>query len=178
VEAADPLPIETRLHLRLQTDRRTIEVEGRVVWRGEVTPPGGVIRHGVAFPRAASDWLPALDALLHWEERVRATGLRLSLELSVTCQHQGGVGAILRGWTGDVSRGGLSLFLPEVLPPGTALKLTLHTPGEPIAVEGPIVWVEPSAKREPGELIRHGLRVFTLDGSVSTPLERLLMEPP
>jgi hypothetical protein len=32
--------------------------------------------------------------------------------------------------------------------------------------------------RAPGELIRHGLRAFTLDGSVSTPLERLLMEPP
>lgn len=178
MEAADPLPPGTRLHLRLQAERYTIEVEARVVWRGEAAPPGGVIPHGVAFRRAACDRLPALRDLLVSKEKVGSTGLRRPLTLSVTCQRQGGAEVILRGWTGDVCRGGLSLRLPQALPPGTELNLTLHTPREPIAVEGTIVWVEPPVMRAPGELIRHGLRAFTLDGSVSTPLERLLMEPP
>lgn len=178
LEAADRLPPGTRLHLRLQADGRAIELEARVVWTGSLIPRGSVISHGMAFVSAASHWPPALGALLLSEEKVRGAGLRLPLELPVTCRQEGGASALLRGRTGDVSRGGFSLFLPQPLSPGTALKLTLHAPGGPIATEGTIVWVAPPAKRASGEPIGHGLRILPAEGSVSAPLERLLSGPP
>ena len=177
LEAAGRLPPGTRLRLRLQADRRTIEVEARVAWSGDIVPPGRVIPHGVAFVTAASDWLPALRALLLAEAQVRSQGLRLPLEIPVTCRQEDGAGIPLHGRTGDVSRWGLSLFLPQPLPSGTGLKLTLHAPGTPITAAGTIVWAAPPVKCTPGEPIGHGLRIFPREGSVSAPLERLLREP-
>jgi Tfp pilus assembly protein PilZ len=177
VDLADPLRPGMPLRLRLQTDRGAIEVEARVIWIGEPGTPGGVVPHGMAFTQVASDQLQALRDLLLSKGEVRHAGVRLPLELSITCQCKGEMGLPLQGWTGDISRGGLLLRLPQVLPPGTVLELTLHTPNEPIAVEGTIVWVEPPERRSTGEPIGHGFRFIAFDGSLSMSLGLLLAEP-
>jgi len=80
------------------------------------------------------------------------------------------------GWTRDVSRGGLLLRLPQVLPPGTALELTLPTPTGPLPVAGTVVWVAPPEARTPDLPIRHGLRFTALDWATALSLGRVLAE--
>jgi hypothetical protein len=155
IELAERLPPPTPLRLHLQGEGGVIDVEGRVVWAGEPDLPGGIC-HGVAFTQIAPDRLPALRTLLHCPGPERRGGLRLHLDLAVTYRRTGPASAPLLGRTGDVSRGGLLLHLPEVLTPGTALAVTLHTPTEPLTMEGRIVWVEPPGVRTPGHLIAHG----------------------
>lgn len=177
VDLAECFRPQIPLRLRLQTDRGAIEVEGRVAWTGDPLPTGGVIPHGVAFTLVGRDQLPALRDLLLSKGEVRHAGVRLPLELAVTCRAKGQEGSPLQGRTGDISRGGLLLRLPEVVPPGTALEVTLHAPQEPLSLEGAVVWVAPPENRRPGQLIQHGLRFTALGWSLSLSLGYLLAEP-
>jgi hypothetical protein len=176
VELADALSPETPLCLCLQTDRGAIKVEARVVWVGEATAPGGVVPHSIGFIQVNPDQLHPLRELLLSKGEVRHVGVRLLLELSMTCQRKVQMGLPFQGWMGDISRGGLLLRLPQVLSPGTPLELTVCTPGEPIAVEGTMIWVEAPERRSTGEPIGHGFRFIAFDGSLSMSLGLLLAE--
>jgi hypothetical protein len=57
---------------------------------------------------------------------------------------------------------------------GTALALTLHTPNQPLKLEGMIVWRAPGKRRPRGELIRHGLRFIAVSFDMSLALARFL----
>jgi hypothetical protein len=78
--------------------------------------------------------------------------------------------------TGDISRGGLLLLVPEVLPPGSALHIILHTPKGQLAAEGEVVWVEPPGDRAVEPPFRHGLRFTSLGWSTSLSLGLFLAE--
>lgn len=175
VELAERLLPQTPLRLHLQGEGGVIDVEGRVVWAGEPDLPGGIC-HGVAFTQIAPDHLPGLRTLLHCPGPERRGGLRLHLDLAVTCRRTGQASPPLLGRTGDVSREGLLLHLPEVLTPGTALAVILHTPTEPLTMEGRIVWVEPAGVRTPGHLIAHGFRVTRRSRSGARALTSLVGE--
>ena len=99
----------TPLRVRLQTDLGAIEVEGQVVWTTEAGEAGRGVLHGVAFTHVPSDQLRALRDLIASKGQVREAGVRLPLKLSVTCRVKGQRGLSLHGWTGDVTRGGVSL---------------------------------------------------------------------
>lgn len=176
VELAERLDLETPLSVRLQTDRGAIEIEAQVVWVGQATLAGGGIRHGLLFAEIPPDQHPALQDLLISKGEKRQAGVRLPLELTVTCQPKGQAGPPLEGRTGNMSLGGLLLHLPQVLPPETVLELTLHTSHGPVTAEGTIVWVEPPERRTPGEPIRHGLRFTVLGWSTSLSLGLILVE--
>ncbi len=184
VELNECLPIPSPLHIHLQTDRGAIEIEAQVVWeaqapkggtQGSATTAGGVL-HGVAFTHLAPDQLLALRALLPPHGQERRSGIRLPLDLPVTCRPKGPEGSSLQGRTGNISRGGLLLRLSQALPPGTSLELTLHRPNGRVTAEGEIVWVEPPERRTPEEPIRHGLRFNALGWSKSLSLALLLTE--
>jgi hypothetical protein len=177
VELAERVWAGIPLRLRLHTDRGAIEVEGQVVWTGDPGPAGGVIPHGVAFTPVGPDQLAALQELLRSKGEVRHAGVRLPLELAVTCRPKGHDGAPLQGRTGDIGRGGLLLRLPQAVPPGTALEVTLHAPSEPLGLEGAVAWAEPPEKRRPGELIQHGLRFTALGRPISLFLGHILAKP-
>jgi hypothetical protein len=112
--------------------------------------------HGVAFTHLSPDQLQALRDLLFSQGQERRAGIRLPLDLPVTCQPADPTARPFRGRTGDVSRGGLLLRLSQVLPPGTALKLTFDQPNGRVTAEGEIVWAESAEAQTPGKPIRHG----------------------
>ena len=177
VELNECLPRQAPLTVRLQTDRGPIDVEGQVVWVGEATSTVGGIPHGLAFAQIAPADSQTLRALLLAEGETRQAGVRLPLEVAVTCRPKEHAGPPVDGETGNMSRGGLLLRLPQIVPPETLLELTLHTPQGPVTAEGAVVWVEPEAQRRPGEPIRHGLRFTVLGWSTSLSLGLFLVEP-
>lgn len=176
-ELAEPLAPQAPLEVRLQTDRGLIEVGAEVVWTGAPAPAGGGVLHGVAFTEIARDQRELLRDLILSKGLARQAGVRVPLDLPVTCQPQGQPGPPLQGRTGDMSRGGLLLHLPRVLSPGTGLEITLHAPYGPLTAEGTVVWVEPTERRTPEAPIRHGLQFTTIGWSTSLSLGLLLVEP-
>ncbi len=162
LELGERLQPQTPLQLRLQTDRGAIEVEAQVIWASQPGLPGGIL-HGVAFTQIAPNHLQDLCDLLHGPKTDRRAEVRIPLNLRVTCHHPDQVGLVIHGWTGDISRDGLLLLLPEVLPPSTVLRVTLHAPSEPLTIEGKIVWTEPLELWTRGEPIAHGFQ-FTSPG--------------
>ncbi len=183
VELDRRLSAPTPLQVRLQTDRGAIDVEVQVIWEletreGEAGPAKGGVLHGVAFSRLTPDQLQAVRELLQSQGQERRAGVRLPLDLAVTCQPKDPGGPQVQGRTEDMSRGGLLLRLSQDVPPGTVLELTLHPAGGRVKAEGEVVWVDPPEKRTPGEPVRHGLRFTALGWSAMMSLGLLLMEPP
>jgi len=123
VELDRPLSAPTWLHIRLQTDRGAIAVEAQVVWQGKpaADPAEQGIPHGVTFKHLSPAQRQALRDLLLAQRQERRLGVRLPVDLGVTCRPRGPAGPPLRGHTGDISRGGLLIRLSQVLLPGTAL---------------------------------------------------------
>lgn len=176
LESAEPLPPSTPLTLVLQTDQGGIRMEGKVVWTGQPGSESGGILHGLAFTQVGAEQHTALCDLLLSKGEMRQAGVRLPLDISVTCQPKGQSGPPLQGRTGDLSRGGLSLRLPQPLPPGTTLEITLHTPSGPLTAEGEVVWVTPPEGQTPSQSVPHGLRFKALSWSTSLSLGLVLSE--
>ena len=177
VQLAEQLLLHVPLNLRLQADRGAIDLEGEVAWVGDPPKAGGGILHGVAFTNIAPDQLVTLRELIISKGKVRnAGGVRLALEVSVTCHRKGQAGTPLQGRTGNMSKGGLLLFLPQGYPAGTALEVTLHNPAGPITAEGVVVWNKPAEGRTLGEPIPHGFRFTALGWSRALALGLLLAE--
>lgn len=176
VDLTEPLAPRTLLRVILQTDRGPIEAEGQVVWAGEPASPGEAVPHGITFEQIARDGELTLRDLLLSKGEKRQAGVRLPLDLPVSCQPKDQGGDPVQGQTGNMSRGGLLLRLSKAIRPHTLLKLTLHTPQGPVTAEGEIVWVEPPERRTPGEPIAHGLRFTVLGWSTSLSLGLYLVE--
>jgi hypothetical protein len=149
------------LHLTLQTERASIEVDAEVVWAGTPALPGGIL-HGVIFTWTAPEHLQSLRDLLPDVGPAGSTGVRLHLDLPITCHLNGQGGPPFEGRTGDISREGLLIFLPRVIAQDTELEITVHTPAEPLTMPGKIVWVRSPENGTPGEPIAHGFRFTSL----------------
>jgi hypothetical protein len=176
VELAQRYPPPTSLHLSFQTDRNSIEVDGEVVWAGTPALPGGIL-HGVIFTGVAPDHRQSLQQLLPSMGPAGSTGVRLHLDLPVTCHLNGQTGVLLEGRTGDISREGLLIFLPQAIAQDTVLEVTLHTPVEPLTMPGKIVWVRSSENAMPGEPIAHGFQFTSLRWCTPLILATLLGKP-
>jgi len=167
----------TPLRVSFQTDQGAIEVETQVVWTGDRGEEGGGILHGLKFTQVADDQLRTIRSLIVSKGRGRNSGVRLPLRISVSCRARGQSGPSLHGWTGDMSRGGLSLLLPQPLPRDTAVEVTLHTPRGPLTAEGVVIWVENQDPRIPGESLWHGIRFTALSWTTALSLGLYLAEP-
>jgi hypothetical protein len=177
VEVAQRIRLQVPLRLHLLTDRGRIDAEGRVIWLGKAAPAEGGIIHGLAFTQVAPAHLQILRDLFRALALRREAGVRLRMDLPVTCEPKDPAGPLLQGRTGNVSRGGLFLHLPRLLAPGTLLTVTLHTPRGPLPLEGVIAWVEPLEMWTLGEAIGHGFRFAAASWSALHSLGLLLMEP-
>jgi len=178
VELAERLRPQRPVRILLQTDAGTIEAEARVVWRQDPAPAEGGILHGVAFTHITPGHLQALRDVLYRKGERGDAGIRLPLEVPVTCQPLAQDEPPIAGWTGDVGRGGLLLRLLTIVSPGTALDLTLHTPHGPLTAQGVVVWVATLDQRPAERPIPHGLRFTTRDWSTMLSLGLLLADPP
>ncbi len=179
LELDERLPVPSLLHIYLQMDRGAIEIEAQVVWevkgRGHGEGGGGIL-HGVAFTHLAPNKLQTLRDLFLSHGQERRAGIRLPLDLPVTCQPKNSAAGPLQGRIGNVSRGGLLLRLFHVLPPGTVLNLTLDRPHGRVTAEGEILWVESPESQTSGRPIRHGLRFTAIGWSRSLSLALLMTE--
>ncbi len=177
VELAERLEPQTVLRVRIQTDQGPIETEAKVIWIGATAPPSAENYHGLAFTQIAPDQLQALQDLLLPLSMILHAGMRLPADFAVTCRSKSPGGPPLRGRTGEVSRGGLLLLLPQAIGRDTLVEITLHAPNGPITLEGSIVWVQAPESRKSGELIHHGVRFTSSTWSVSLALGFLLAGP-
>jgi hypothetical protein len=176
VELAETLQPQMPLCIRLQTDQGPIEAEAQVVWTGEFRPGRGGVLHGIAFTHLAPPHLQALAGLLLFKGDTREAGVRLAVDLPVTCLPKGSA-ATFQGHTGNVSRGGLMLRLPESLAPRTELDVILHMSTGPVKTEGVIAWAGSAEEQEPGAPFPHGLQFTSLNWSGSLALGLLLTTP-
>jgi hypothetical protein len=170
------LPLNQPLRLCFQTNGGPLKAEGRLVWVGQ--SGFDLIRHGVAFTRIAPEHQRTLREVLLSQGHVRPAGVRLSVALPVTCRSRGQAHLSVQGRVGDISRGGLLLYLPQVQPTGMELVVTLNTPAGPLALGGTVVWVEAAKRRPSRESIRHGLQFTVLDAAIELALARLLTVMP
>jgi len=168
VEVGEAVSLNATLHLRFQTDRGDLEAEAVVVWAGASGGEKGLVAHGVAFTRMATEQREALRELLRTQGKLRHTGARFAADLPVTFQIMGQPEPPRWGWVENVSRGGLLLSLPELLRPGTRLRVSWKVASEQLTVEGMIIWVEPRDARAPGGSFRHGFRFTALGCSPSS----------
>ncbi len=166
------------LTLVLRTDKGSPELEAVVLWAAELGPVGQATLHGVSFAHLTGEQQKAVYDLLPLKGHARFEGYRLPLELPVVCRPKGRTDPILRGRTGDVSRGGLFLLLPEAVPPGSALQITIQTARGKVEAEGVIVWVDPAEQRTPGGLVRHGFKFTDISWPNQMTLGLLLAEMP
>ena len=158
LELPERLDLLTPLDLTLRTYEGDIELNGAVVWSAEADAGEGGILHGVTFTQIPANQHRALRQLIRTSGQLRNAGVRLPVELTVLCGRQGDAAASIQGRTGDISRAGLLLRLPQPVPAGTTLHVTLQTSQGPLTAEGTIVWAGHSETQAPGELIRHGFR--------------------
>jgi hypothetical protein len=176
VELAEGLCLRMPLRLLFRTDRGGFELQAQVVWVGGPSRLGGGILHGVTFTSLPPDQLQALRDLIRSKGQVRNAGVRVPVQISVTCTPAGSMRPAFQGLTADISRGGLLLLLPEVFPPGSTMHVTLQTPNGPITLEGAIVWMEPPGGQAVGPPFRHGFRFTRLRWSTSLSLGLFLVE--
>ena len=165
------------MRIRLQTDGGPIDIAGTVAWSGGTPTAQGGIPHGVEFAEVAADQLLTLKELLLRKGDARQTGIRLPLEVAVTCCPHEGSRRSLEGTTGDISQGGMLLVLQGRLEPGTTLSLTLRTQSGPLTAEGTVIWAAPRNSQPGQPAIRHGIRFTVLGWSTSLSLGLVLAEP-
>jgi hypothetical protein len=176
LELPERLRTDTMLEMRVRTTRGSVRVEAQVLWVGLPTTSTGGTPHGLAFKGVHPSDVDTLQALLAALRNMSHAGSRLPLDLAVACRPSPAPGVPLGGRTLNVSRGGLALQLPAIVPARTEVSLTLHTTREQLAVEGVVAWVEPESRRRPGALIAHGVQFTALDWSLALTLGAILID--
>jgi PilZ domain-containing protein len=158
LELPEALAPGTPLSLVLRTEGDRLTLAARVGWVAHPSLPEGRTLHGIIFPQLTPDQRQGLQALLRregdWEARVN----RIPAALSAQCRIIGAPGTPLSGWTGDLSQEGCSLLLPDRLPVGTRVEVTLVAPRGDFTAEALVVWAEALERGRPGHLTRHGVR--------------------
>jgi len=177
-ELAERFDVLTMLRVRIQTDRGPIETESKIVWIGASTPAGAENYYGLTCPRIEPEHLEALRDLILPLSMVAHAGMRLAMDLPVTCRPKTGQEPPFKGQTGEVSRGGMLLRLPHEAVPGTTLELTIHSANGPLSLEGAVVWTQAPEERQPDDLIDHGVRFTSSTWSISLALGFLLAGRP
>ncbi len=176
VELDERLRPDTRLTLRLHTDRGPLELPARVRWVGRPGGLDGGVLHGVGFGELPREERQALHNLLLPLSMVPHADVRLPRTIALTCQCKEQPGTLLPGETGNLSRAGMLVYLPRALAPGTFVLLSLPTARGAIRVDGTITWVGLPETRPAGQRIPHGVRFNFLRWAESLLLGLLLVE--
>ena len=177
VELAERLRPQRPVRIQLRTDAGAIEAEAQVVWRKDPKNTDSGILHGVSFTRIAPDQLQMLRDVINRKGERGDAGIRLPLEVPITCQPLGQGEPPITGRTGDIGRMGLLLLLPTVVAPGTTVDLTLHAPHGHLTAQGTVVWTAPPERLPSQGAIPHGFQFSTVDWSTLLSLGLLLADP-
>jgi hypothetical protein len=167
------LPIE----LRIATTYGPLDLRARVIWIGSLQLGGGTL-HGLEFRQVTPQQHEFLaDYVKHLRGQPRA-GVRFPFDLPARCQPKSPSGPSFPGRTGNISQGGAMLYLPQAVPVGSVLGMTISTAAGSAEVDGVIVWVDPPTRRVPGAPIRHGMEYVLLDWPTALVLSRVLAGRP
>ena len=143
-----------RLGLVIFTEPEVVEAEAVVVW----VRAGGqrsFYYHGVEFLHLTPAYYESLvKALPQKKSLQRRVAQRFPLALPVSCRVGRGESALLEGRTGNISRKGAMVFLPQRIPPRTRIELTLYAP-QPDHIRGRVRWGAYAS--DDAGLIRHGI---------------------
>jgi len=124
--------------------------EATVVWAGPAGPEEEGRRHGLRIrsmsPTHEDRWRQFLVRVTS-RAHTRRHG-RLGVRLQIQCAVLSRPPRELAGRTMDLSPGGVQLVLPEAVPVGTRLHLSLQVPMGPRALEGEVVWCAPAERGE------------------------------
>ena len=159
--------------LRLATIYRPLELRARVTWIGGLQLGGGTL-HGLEFRQVRAPERAFLQEYVTLLQGQARAGVRFPVTLPARCQPKSPPGPSFDGHTGNISRGGALLYLPQAVPVGSVLGVTIRTAAGAADVDGVIVWVEPPNKRAPGAQIRHGMEYDLLDWPTALVLARVL----
>ncbi|MFQ5882513.1 MAG: PilZ domain-containing protein [Candidatus Methylomirabilales bacterium] len=145
---------ECRLGLVIFAEPEVVEAEARVLW----VRPGGqrnLYYHGVEFLHLLPAYYQSLLKALPSEKSLQQQAFRrFVITLPLFCQIVRANTPPLEGKTGNISRGGVMISLPQQVPPRSKVKVALQAPQtEPI--RGKVRWVGDS--RDDSGLIRHGI---------------------
>jgi hypothetical protein len=164
LELSEPLTLRAALRVTLLDEGGSVVLEAAVAWVGHPRLPAGGTLHGVVFGPLTLHQRLVLQTLCRRHAGLRAEAMRLPAALPVLCHPLGAVSPPLRGWTGDLGREGCLLLLPERLPVGTLLALSLTTPRGDVPAEATVVWVEPALSALLRTFTRHGVRFVAARG--------------
>jgi hypothetical protein len=168
-----PFPVA----LRMATRFGPVALRARVVWFGVPQAEGGT-PHGLEFQEVTLQQREFLEGFVQTlPDRMRMS-VRFPLALPARCQLKSPAGPSLQGRTGDISRGGAMLYLPQAVPVGSVLGVTIHSVAGLADVDGVVIWVDPPDQRTAGIAIRHGLEFILLDWSTAIVLSRVLAGNP
>lgn len=143
-----------RLGLVIFAEPEVVEAEAVVVW----VRAGGqrnFYYHGVEFLHLSPAYYQSLlKALPQKKPLQRRIARRFPIALRVSCRVGRVDATLLEGRTGNISRSGAMIFLPERISPRTRLELTLYAP-QVDRIRGRVRWVAYSS--DDSGLIRHGI---------------------
>jgi hypothetical protein len=174
VDFGERLEPKTVIGMLFQTDRGPIEVEAEVIWAASEHGLDGGIAHGLSFTRVGPQQQAAVARLLAGLGPATRTGHRLPLDVPITVVRRDRPGEVISGRTGNASRGGALLLLPQPLNPGTRVTVRLQTSRGPLRLDASVAWVEPAETRRSGESVRHGVQFVLPDWSTCLALGLLL----
>lgn len=144
-----------RLALMIFTEPEVVETEARVVWvrAGDQRTS---YHHGVEFLHLAPGYHQSLlKALPPKKSLERRAFHRFPLTLPVFCQVVRANTPPLEGQTGNISRGGVMILLPQQVTPRTRVEITLRASSME-RIRGKLRWVAHSS--DDSGLFRHGIK--------------------
>jgi len=159
--------------LRMATRYGPVALRARVVWFG-AQQAGGGIPHGLEFQEVTLQQRDFLEGFVQTLPDRTRVSVRFPLALPARCQPKSPAGPSFQGRTGDISRGGAMLYLPQAVPVGSVLGVTIHSTAGLAEVDGVIVWVDPPNRRSGSSPIRHGMEFVFLDWAAALVLSRVL----
>ncbi|MFQ5881156.1 MAG: PilZ domain-containing protein [Candidatus Methylomirabilales bacterium] len=147
------LPVGCLLGLVIFANPETVEAEARVVLvEGRLKE---TFVHGVEFLQLPPAQYDALLKALPQEKTLRQKTIRLPITLPAYCKPIRTNTPSLEGWTGDISRTGVMVFLPQVLSPNTEVEITLQTAQGQLRLPTQVRWADTST--DGVGPFRHGL---------------------
>lgn len=140
-----PLRAGTEVTVLLDLPEGPAVAEATVVWIGPASHEGDGWPHGLEIREMA----PTHEA--RWREfllRMASQAFsrrhgRLGIRLEIQCAVLGRPSREIGGRTVDLSPGGVQLLLPEPVPVGSRLHLSVQVPMGPRTMDGQVVWCAP-----------------------------------
>lgn len=171
VELPERVPTGNALALALDTPTGELTLLAHVAWTCSGLRNAPYL-HGLRFTGLTPERRQQLQALITHEKPPAV--IRLYCRLAATCHRNDNGCPAMSGLLRDLDDGGACVRLPERVPPGTAMRISVRTGYGRIAAEAKVVWTDPPGHLPRDASYRHGLRFVRLDPASELPLRALL----